>query len=73
MARDRLRTGDLPRDPAERTMAGIPDGTRWCHVCGEAITRPIVLRLRYANGTVLHFHGRCHDAWLMERQGLEAP
>jgi len=71
MARDRLRTGDLPRDPAELTMAGIPDGTRGCDVCDEVITRPIGIRVRYADGRVLHFHGRCHDAWLIERQVLE--
>jgi hypothetical protein len=51
-ARDRLRTGALPRDAAELSMAGIPDGTCWCNV---------------------HFHGRCHDAWLMERQVLGTP
>ena len=34
-------------------MAGIPDGTRGCNVCDEVISRPIGIRVRYADGTVL--------------------
>jgi hypothetical protein len=73
MARARLRTGDLPRDPAEFTLAGNPNGTHRCAVCDEVIVGPIEFRLRFANDTVLHFDGRCHDAWLVERQVLETP
>jgi hypothetical protein len=42
-------------------------------VCDELITAPLVFRLRFANETTLHFHGRCHDAWVAERQALERP
>ena len=73
VARDRLRTGDLPRDPVALTRAGLPDGTHLCAVCDEVITGPIEFRVHLASDAALHFHGRCHDAWLLERQEPETP
>jgi hypothetical protein len=73
LARARLLAGALPRDPAAFTLAGNPNGTHRCAVCDEVITGPVEFRLRFANRTVLHLHGRCHDAWLVERQVLETP
>ena len=73
LARDRLLAGALPRDPAVLTRAGFADGTHRCAVCDEAITGPIEFRVHFADDTALRFHGRCHDAWLAERQELETP
>jgi hypothetical protein len=73
MARDRLRAGDLPRDRAVLTLAGIPNGRHRCAVCDVVMTGPIEFCVRFAKHTALHFHGRCHDAWLLEREGLETP
>ena len=71
MARDRLRARDLPRPAGALTLAGIADGTHPCVLCGDRISGPIEFRLRFANDTVLHFHGRCHDAWLAECEATE--
>ena len=73
VARNRLLSGHLPREPPTFTRAGPPEGTERCAVCDELITAPLVFRLRFANETTLHFHGRCHDAWVAERQALERP
>jgi hypothetical protein len=73
LARARLLAGALPREPAAFTLAGSADGIHRCAVCDEVITGSVEFRLRFPNHTVLHFHGRCHDAWLMERQVLETP
>jgi hypothetical protein len=73
IARDLILAGDLPRTPAALTLAGIADDTHHCVLCGERITGPIEFRLRFGHDTALHFHGRCHDAWLAERQALETP
>ena len=72
LARDRLLADALPRDRAALTRAGIPDGTHHCAVCDEIITGPIEFRLSFRD-RALHFHGRCHDAWLVERQVLATP
>jgi hypothetical protein len=42
-------------------------------VCDEVIAGAIEFRRRFPNHTVLHFHAHCHDAWMAERQALEAP
>ena len=70
MARDRLRSGDLPRESAVLTLAGIADGTHRCAVCDDRIPGPMEFRLRFGDDTMLHFHGRCHYAWLAEREAL---
>jgi hypothetical protein len=72
-ARDRLVAGALPRDPAAFTLAGSAAGSHRCAVCDEVIAGAIEFRLRFPNHTVLHFHAHCHDAWMAERQALEAP
>jgi hypothetical protein len=69
-ARDRLLSGTLPRDRTALTRAGVPDGSHRCAVCDAVIAGPIEFCVR-SNGTALHFHGRCHDAWLAEREVLE--
>ena len=70
LARDRLRAGVLPRDRAALTLACVPDGTRYCALCDEVITGPLDFRLSFKD-RALHFHGRCHDAWLAERGVLQ--
>jgi hypothetical protein len=72
IARDLIQAGDLPRVPADLTLAGMADGTDRCVLCGERITGPIEFRLLFPDNTVLHFHGRCHDAWLAERAAFSS-
>ena len=73
IARVQLRAGYLPRAPAALTMSGIPDGRHRCAVCGDVTTGTTEFRLRFVRRTELHFHGPCHDAWLLERQVRETP
>jgi hypothetical protein len=73
LARARLLAGALPREAAAFTLTGSADGIHRCAVCDQVITDSIEFRLRFANHAVLHFHGRCHDEWLVERQALGTP
>jgi hypothetical protein len=51
-----------------RVFDGRPHGTHQCAVCGERIHGPMEFGLRLADDAFLYFHGRCHYAWLMERE-----
>jgi hypothetical protein len=70
MARDRLRSGDLPREHAALALVGVADGTRQCAVCGDRIPSPMEFRVRLADDSLLYCHLRCHYAWLMEREAF---
>jgi len=67
-ARERLRSGQLPREPPIRRLAGLSDGTEQCAVCDERIVNLLVYRVSFDDGRTLHFHARCHEAWLIERR-----
>jgi hypothetical protein len=70
--RARLQSGTLPRVHAASTHAGASGGTHRCAVCDDFIDGPIEFRLRFPDGLTLRFHARCRDAWLTEREALDA-
>jgi hypothetical protein len=67
LARERLRRGELPRVPASLVVAALPVRDVPCALCGDPITGVVEVRATFADRGVLHFHGRCHWAWDVER------
>ena len=39
-------------------------------MCDERIVNLLVYRVSFEDGRTLHFHARCHEAWLIERRAL---
>jgi hypothetical protein len=69
-AHERLLSGALPYSAITRTLASIGDGTQRCAVCEEPIVGPVQLRVYFLDGPPQHFHGRCHHAWVQQRESI---
>jgi hypothetical protein len=76
-ARDKLESGELPREREARVWAG-PGAGLPCAVCGDVIGRDDVeYELQIVEpGRSVHvyrFHRRCHAAWQLERTTTRPP
>jgi hypothetical protein len=66
-AHERLLSGVLPYEAITRTLAGVGDGTQRCAVCDGPIVGPVEIRVHFLEDSPRYFHGRCHHAWLRQR------
>ena len=65
--REKLRAALLPRKPPQKMWGGRGNG-RTCAACDHPITGGDVEFEVEDYGTLLYFHGHCHDLWSEERE-----
>jgi hypothetical protein len=65
--RDKIATGQLPRQPPAKVWAGTPT-RRTCAACDLVIEDPdIEVEVEIVPGETLYLHRRCHEVWSEER------